>query len=210
MAYARAFKEVFSCVTKKYPEFKNGKSLEVILVDFDDAQAKGLKEVLGEENSERVLRGCHVHWTRSLQRVCKLVTKTREERNLFLHLGNQIPQRTSKENVTKLFAILCGSCNLLEAKDFIERTQLKLLENVDTQNWKKLKNWSEWWCRPNHGHFQMFTKAFTKLAVPTWKKAPTTTNAIECINRYSIHEKGGSLYALLENSYLEDRMHATK
>ena len=54
VAYARAFKEVFSWVIKTYPEFKNGKSLQVISVHFDNAQAKGLNDVLGEENSKRV------------------------------------------------------------------------------------------------------------------------------------------------------------
>ena len=43
LAYATAFKEMFSHVTSQFPGFKNGEKLDVILVDFDDAEAKGLK-----------------------------------------------------------------------------------------------------------------------------------------------------------------------
>ena len=68
-------------------------------MDFDDAKAKGFKEALGSDDKERVLRGHQVHWTRSLQRVCKLVPKTRKEADLFLILGRLIPQRENKSDV---------------------------------------------------------------------------------------------------------------
>jgi hypothetical protein len=127
-----------------YPDFGNGNSLDVILVDFDDDEANSLKDVIGKEKAEKILRGCQVHWARSFQRVAKLVTKTKEEQNLFLYLGNQIPRRTKKENVKKLFDILSGSCDILEAKNFVESSQIELLECTDLQCWKKLKNWAEW------------------------------------------------------------------
>lgn len=86
--------------------------MDVILVDFDDAEAKGLKEAVGVEQAERVLRGCQVHWTRSLKRVAKLVTESSEEEKLFLHLGRKIPNVTDKEKVKKLFRILSGKENI--------------------------------------------------------------------------------------------------
>ena len=48
LAYATAFKEMFSHVTSQFPGFKYGEKLDVILVDFDDAEAKGLKEAMGK------------------------------------------------------------------------------------------------------------------------------------------------------------------
>jgi hypothetical protein len=56
----------------------------------------------------------------------------------------------------------------------------------------------------------MFTKAHTNMTESTWETAPKTTNPVESINRQSIHAKGCSLYALLENIYMEDRGHAAK
>ena len=67
-AYATALREMFSFVTERFPNFQHERGLDVILVDFNEA--------LGTDVAERVLRGCQVHWTRSLQRVCKLVTKS--------------------------------------------------------------------------------------------------------------------------------------
>ena len=54
LACATAFKEMFSHVTRQFPGFKNGEKLDVILIDFDDAEAKGLKEAMGNELTERV------------------------------------------------------------------------------------------------------------------------------------------------------------
>ncbi|XP_031557429.1 uncharacterized protein LOC116294047 [Actinia tenebrosa] len=83
-----------------------------------------------------------------------------------------------------------------------------IVQTFDTQGWKRLKSWSEWWCRPNH--LAMFTKSHTLLNESEWDTAPRTTNAVESINRQSIHDKGCVLFALLENIYTEDRGHAAK
>ena len=139
LAYATAFKGMFSHVTSQFPGFKNGEKLDVILVDFDDAEAKGLKESMGNEQAERVLRGCHVHWTRSLQRVAKLVTNTKEEERLFLHLGRQIPQVADKEKVKKLFRILSGQESILEASELVDAS-LKLMCYYQLLNLKDGRN----------------------------------------------------------------------
>ena len=175
---------------------------------FDDAQANGLKEALGHEKADRVLRGCQVHWTRSLQRVAKLVTKSKEEQRVFLHLGNQIPNAAENEQVNILFQFLSGEVNLSEVSDFLRDDMRDLLHVIDTQSWKRIKCWSQWWCRPNH--LQMFTRAHTWLDKGDWEKAPKTTNPVESITRQSIHQKGCTLFALLENIYTEDRAHAAK
>lgn len=163
---------------------------------------------MGNEQAERVLRGCHVHWTRSLQRVAKHVTNTKEEERSFLHFGRQIPQVADKEKVKKLFRILSRQESILEASEFVDASLNVLLSTTESQGWKKLRSWSGWWCRGNH--LQMFTRAYTNLSEKEWEHAPKTTNPVEAINRLSLHQKGCSLNCLLENIYLQDRTHAAK
>ncbi len=56
----------------------------------------------------------------------------------------------------------------------------------------------------------MFTIAFSETTEEAWQSTPRTTNPVESLNRQSIHQKGCSLFALLENIYTEDRAHAAK
>lgn len=59
-AHATAFRKVFEGTTRRYPSFDNGKNIQGITVDFSDAEAKGLREVLGQEFVNKILRGCKV------------------------------------------------------------------------------------------------------------------------------------------------------
>ena len=42
-------------------------------MDWSDAEAKGLREAVGDETADSILHGCNVHWTRSYQRVAERV-----------------------------------------------------------------------------------------------------------------------------------------
>eukprot|EP00112_Aurelia_sp_Birch-Aquarium-sp1_P003871 Seg1437.4 transcript_id=Seg1437.4/GoldUCD/mRNA.D3Y31 product="ATP-dependent helicase SGS1" protein_id=Seg1437.4/GoldUCD/D3Y31 len=185
-------------------EALDGRNLELILVDFDDAQANGLKEALGAEKCGNVLRGCHVHWTRSLDRVSKLATRSQEERDLFINIGRMIPNVRSKDTVIQLFDVLGGKSPVSTVPD------LESVANpsISTKHWSQLRCWVKWWCRPNH--LQMFTRAYSLLSDDLWKSGPRTTNPVESMNRESIHQKGCSLRALLENIYSEDRTYAAR
>ena len=57
-SYATSFREVFGKVTDLYPHFRGGLVLQQILVDFDDAEYKGLVVVLEKEFAQKVIRGC--------------------------------------------------------------------------------------------------------------------------------------------------------
>lgn len=59
-AQATAFRNVFEGTTRRCPAFDNGKKLQGITVDFSDAEAKGLRDVLGREFVDKILRGCKV------------------------------------------------------------------------------------------------------------------------------------------------------
>jgi hypothetical protein len=87
-SYATSFYEIFKYVIKNHPNFKNGKALKQIMVDFDDAEYNGFVEVLGKDIAEAVIRGCSVHWIRSVDRVADLVCKLQEESKMFLFNRN--------------------------------------------------------------------------------------------------------------------------
>ena len=74
--YANSITSIFNKVSSDHAHFKNGVNLRSTLVDFDDAQYKGLKQCIGEELARKVIRGCSVHWQLSVNRVCKLVCQS--------------------------------------------------------------------------------------------------------------------------------------
>lgn len=55
----------------------------------------------------------------------------------------------------------------------------------------------------------MFTKAYTRRDVEDWEETSNTTNPVESINRQSFKSRN-NLNVILENIYLEDRIHAVK
>ena len=64
-AYCLAFKKLF--------EKCSNSNLRGLIVDWSDAQIKGLQLAVGSEKAEMLLKGCKVHWIRSCQRVAEKV-----------------------------------------------------------------------------------------------------------------------------------------
>ena len=62
--YRLPSKLIFETCHQEHPDFKVCESLKGIIVDWSDTEAKGLREVIGEDTTELVLKGCNVHWTR--------------------------------------------------------------------------------------------------------------------------------------------------
>ncbi len=59
-AYAQCFKAIFDAVSKDYPMFKIGVSLNGIIAD---KQANGLEIAIGKTMANEILKGCQV-WTK--------------------------------------------------------------------------------------------------------------------------------------------------
>ena len=73
--YKKAFELTFHYCGVNHSHFKVGETLKGVVMDWSDTEAKGLREVIGAEMAERILRGCNVHWARSYQRVAARVNK---------------------------------------------------------------------------------------------------------------------------------------
>ena len=74
-AYTEAFEAVFYTVEISHPGFKVGKTLQGIVVDWSEQQVNGLEAVVGKETAEKVIKGCQVHFTRSVKRVSERLNK---------------------------------------------------------------------------------------------------------------------------------------
>lgn len=205
---AKSISTIFNKVTRDHAYFSNGAKLRCILLTFADAQYKGLKECLGERLANKVIRGCSVHWQRSVNRVCKLVCQSDKETQIFKSLARKIEEEPDKDNVYLIFDVPSGSRKLENAKHFIESDLSSKLDKHGNQSWTKLNHWSKWWCRLNH--LAMFTRAFKEMAEKHWKEGPCTTNPVEALNRQSLQEGRTVLHTLMENIYLEDRLQAVK
>ena len=103
-----SFYEVFKQATKVNAKFNHGKSLRQIVVDFDDAEYNGLTLVLGKDITEKLLRGCSVHWKCSVNKVANLVCLSRDEETIFKTLAGKTEDASRKEDVMEIFDIVLG------------------------------------------------------------------------------------------------------
>ena len=59
---------MFRMCHDRYLNFKVGETLKGVIMDWSDAEARGLREAVGDETAESILRGCNVHYIKGWQR----------------------------------------------------------------------------------------------------------------------------------------------
>ena len=210
--YRLAFKLMFDTCQRDHPNFKVGESLKGIIVDWSNTKAKGLREVVGEDTVECVLKGCNVHWVRSYQRVAERVNagvlkgNKRAAVEAFCLISKHIMIVNERQYVLQLFNVLRDTSKL----SLIQHLSIPLSEEqiaiISKCNWSGASNWVEWWTRPNH--LRMLCKPFTKMTSSTWNKAPRNTNGVERAN--SLAKDGDSekksLHCAMQSLYEKDKI----
>ena len=131
-SYGLSFHKVFKQATKANSNFNHGKSLKQIVVVFDDAEYNGFTRVLGKDITEKLLRGCSVHWKRSVNKMAKLGCLSRDEETTFKTLAGKVEDASRKEDVMEIFDILSGKKGLINAIPYVPEN-LKHLFKAPTE-----------------------------------------------------------------------------
>ena len=87
--YALCFKKLFEKCKSSRSDFELGITLQGLLIDWFDAEIKGLRSAVGKEMADKLLKGCKVHWQHSCQHVAEKVSLSQQrekEKGLFLKI----------------------------------------------------------------------------------------------------------------------------
>ena len=106
-----------------------------------------------------------------------------------------------ESDVELLFETLCGKTPIAEIPD----TVLCLSEkqrSMNTEGWEKAKAWVNWWQRKRHA--RMICHSIKEMPDELWDNSPSTTNAVEALNKISKPESK-SVVATLNHLYRCDR-----
>ena len=163
-----------------------GESLLSVIVDWSDAQVNGLKAAIRDKLAISLLRGCKVHWIRSCQRIADRVAFPRNkelEKNMFPRIARKFQSLKSAVDTIVCFETLCGVRTITQLQeklvDICSKEEVRAADSL--KDWSGAKNWAQWWTRSTH--LKMLSIAFTELDNDTWKRCPTSTNAVERRNR---------------------------
>ena len=74
-----SFRKIITKCRVHCPEFEIGTTLLGIMIDWSDAEIKGLQLAVGDKQAEELLKGCKVHWLRSCQRVADSVSSSQNK-----------------------------------------------------------------------------------------------------------------------------------
>ena len=106
---------------------------------------------MGKETAEKVIKGCQVHFTRSVKRVSERINKGNHlAHKAFTTIAYQIPKAKSAEHVIKLFSILAGEVDISEAAAICGLQQKSLesyAKSYSPSSWQGCKHWVKWWRR---------------------------------------------------------------
>ena len=93
--YCTAFREIFQQYKEDHKDF-DITNLKGIVLDWSDAERKGLEQAVGKEIAETLMIGCLVHYSRSYQRVAERVSSS-----LSIDIRNNYEQKDFLPNSPK-------------------------------------------------------------------------------------------------------------
>ena len=115
-----AFGMVANECTAEYPAFQNGEGIVGILLYFSDAQAKGVKSVLGCQKAAEILRGCKVHWLRQAGKQSDKMCTTKAEENLIMRICKELQKIEDELKADFFFDVLSGTKESAYLNGFFE------------------------------------------------------------------------------------------
>ena len=184
--FATAFKEIFRQCKEDHKNFEVT-NLKWIVLDWSDAERKGVEEAMGKETAERVMNGCLVHYSRSYQCVAERVSSSLPleicniSKNTFCKIAQTIPSLECKSQVMKIFGVLRGEIALHDVESYIITEEAFVHQDNLKVKWMQAWHWCEWWMRLPH--LKMLCQAFTSDQERAG--APRDTNGVERVNQAS-------------------------
>ncbi|KAL9971616.1 hypothetical protein ACROYT_G017805 [Oculina patagonica] len=167
-----------------------------------------LIQTVGQNKAFSVLKGCQLHWMRSVLRVSSRVCQSEDEQFVFKAIGRAIPLAETEEDVLKMLDVLCGRAKVSELDGIVKFEDVSSSAIINT-HWNRAECWCQWWMQERH--LKLLCEATTDMNATVWDTTPFTTNAVESKNRLSVPSSKGSsnLLLQLEHQYRMDRL-ATK
>ena len=129
------------------------RSNETAVLDWSDQQLKGLEAVIGEETAAKVVKGCRVHFTRSVKRVSERINKGNPlAHKAFTNIAYTIPKAVSRKDVLLLFSVLAGDKSIENVLTLFKgsSTLKTYAKNHQPSLWKSCHHWASWWTQPKH------------------------------------------------------------
>ena len=209
--YALAYSKTFlKC--KSEGNFELGKSLLGIVVDWSDAEIKGLGKAVGRELATTLLKGCKVHWTRSWQRVRDRISRSENkerEKALFSMIASAIPTLSGGSDVQHAFEVLSKKASAFVLEGVINGLTKEDASFIDsTTDWTTATKWVEWWMNPRH--LSLLHKDYSVMEESVWDRCPSDTNAVERKNFDSKDSLPQPLQSAMINLYKYDKAACAK
>ena len=205
-AHALAFTKIFKKCKMDHPSFQPTETLLGIVTDWSDAEINGLKRSVGEDAAMQLLKGCKLHWIRSWHRVRDRVVHIMQkvkEKQIFSKIATAITH-CNGPSALECFKVLCSQSSAKTLLAVVKDLSLEEAEFVDKNcNWTATKKWVEWWIRPQH--LKMLYKDHADMDLDTWKRCPSSTNAVERKNRDCKTGTPQSLLPALVSLYKMDK-----
>ena len=204
--YGLAYKKMFDKCSADYSNFEIGNSLKGVVLDWSDAEVAGLRVVIGEDLTRKLLKGCKVHWNRSWQRVRDRVASSSNkpyEKEIFGKIASSITNLPDDHQVTTALEVLCGMCRACSLLRTVKNLTSDEANFIDSDcDWKRAN------LQPQH--LRMLHQEFSEMEIDDWIRCPSDTNAVERKNQDSKDSVPLSIQQAMINRYKSDKFACAK